>query len=87
MGLFDGLNPMKVRANLELGIVLNKLDVLAGYLKDGTDKPSDLKLWEENMDKLKKFKIRDENYLIHAKMAYYTLFEIYLKKNHPDIID
>jgi hypothetical protein len=87
MGIFSAFNRNEVQGKMELDIVLSKLQFLASCMENDTDKPNDLKHWQENMTKLYDIELKNKGYLSFVKESYHTLYKLYLKKHHPNLID
>ncbi|PLS19647.1 hypothetical protein CVD28_04305 [Bacillus sp. M6-12] len=87
MSILNGFNRKNVQANMELEIIITKLQFLASCMENNTDKPSDLKHWQENMTNLYDLQIKNVAYLSFIKDAYHTLYKLYLKKHHPELTD
>lgn len=86
MGLLSGFSRRNVQQRLELEITLSKLGQLASYMELGTDKASDLKLWNEAMRGLYDSDVSGAEYLSHLKASYHVIYKLYLEKHHPSLL-
>ncbi|MDF2879546.1 MAG: hypothetical protein K0R54_103 [Clostridiaceae bacterium] len=86
MNLFDVFNRKKVLDTLEIKTTLAKLQFLASTMENNTDKENDIVHWKEQIDLLNNAELNND-YLSYLKQSYNTLYKLYIRKHHPDILN
>lgn len=84
MNLLSGFSKKQVQNKMDMEMAVGKLQALASYMEANTDKPSDLKYWQENMRVLYGIELKGAPYLSLLKESYHILYKLYLRKHYPE---
>lgn len=85
INIFNGFSRREVGNNIELKVILGKLQFLTSTMENGTDKPSDIKHWQKLISELNNLDIRKNKLFPNVQVAYNSLYKIYLIRHYSDL--